>query len=199
MMKVHSVLLSIFALCLMLLARPAMAQEEQTYYENGPVNGQVNARIINFGNAVTDSFPNNGLLILDGVSFWLWTFPGDTVENVQVSLGSTPFGIDEYDTVFNPGSGQDCFVNNFGYHVCRYSLGLEAFPDFARNWLTLRNANATNGDPVYWDQNAGVGCMSQGCPSQALEKADGQVPRTATIPSETFSMTGHQVVGAKHK
>ena len=51
-------------------------------------------------------------------------------------------------------------------------------------WLTLENAMVTNGDPLYWDQNSGTGCMSKGCPSSAYESAVG------TIPSEAFTISG---------
>ena len=51
-------------------------------------------------------------------------------------------------------------------------------------WLTLANAEVPDGDPVYWDQNSGVGCHSPGCPSTAYESVLG------TIPSEAFTING---------
>ena len=48
----------------------------------------------------------------------------------------------------------------------------------------MQNAVIPSGDPVYWDENSGVGCQSSGCPSQAYESAVG------TIPSESFDITG---------
>ena len=51
-------------------------------------------------------------------------------------------------------------------------------------WLTLANAMVTNGDPVHWDENSGVGCMSKGCPSTAYENFVG------TVPSEAFTISG---------
>jgi hypothetical protein len=50
-------------------------------------------------------------------------------------------------------------------------------------FVTLSNAEVPDGDPTYWDQNAGVGCQSPGCPSQAQDNILG------TIPSETFTLT----------
>lgn len=179
-------------LCLTLAAVPALAQE-YIMYENGPVNGQVNARMINFGSAVTDSFYNgNGLLIFSGFSFWVWMFPGDTLSSVEVSIGSTPYGTDVFHEVFNAGPGGNCFYNNFGYNVCQVSISFYSYPS-GTAWLTLQNASVPSGNPVYWDQNSGVGCMSQGCPSKALQKTAGSTPPSAAIPSETFTITGIMV------
>ena len=50
-------------------------------------------------------------------------------------------------------------------------------------WLNLQNAAVPSGDPVFWDENSGVGCGGTGCPSQASESALG------TIPSEAFTIT----------
>ena len=49
-------------------------------------------------------------------------------------------------------------------------------------WISLTNANVPSGDPVYWDENSGIGCQSPGCPSQALETG-------GTISSEAFTIT----------
>ena len=51
-MKLHIALFTL--LCLTLAAIPAMAQGIS--YDNGPVNGQVDAWTINFGFAVSDTF-----------------------------------------------------------------------------------------------------------------------------------------------
>ena len=40
-------------------------------------------------------------------------------------------------------------------------------------YITLQNACTTSGcsvsNPIYWDENSGIGCTSQGCPSTAYE------------------------------
>jgi hypothetical protein len=183
-MKRHTVSLPLLALCLALVAVPAMAQQD-IYYDNGPVNGQKNAWQINNGYAVTNSFLGDGLLIFTGVTFWVWLIPGDSIDSIEVSIGSTPFGTNLYDSFFNVG-GSNCFINHFGYNVCQVSVEFNGFFDQNNLWLTLKNAGATGGDPVYWDQNAGAGCQSQGCPSRALQR-----PITSTVvPSETFTTYG---------
>jgi hypothetical protein len=175
-----------------MVAVPAMAQQ-QIMYENGPVNGQVNARMFNVGYAVTDSFQNNnGLLFLSGISFYVWLFPGDTITSVEVSIGSTPYGTDLFDKfVQGLGEGANCFRNRFGYNVCLLSIDFFASPS-GTAWLTLQNASTLSGNPVYWDQNSGVGCMSRGCPSLAIQKTPFGSP-SASILSESFTIYGEMI------
>jgi PEP-CTERM motif len=48
-------------------------------------------------------------------------------------------------------------------------------------WLNLANAVVNDGDPIYWDENSGVGGNG---PSSASENSVG------TIPSEAFTVLG---------
>ena len=79
-----------------------------------------------------------------------------------------------------------CSENQYGFNVCTETgsfngptLGNETY------WLSLLNAVVSNGDPVYWDENSGIDCQSEGCPSQACE---GNC--VGSIPSEAFSLLG---------
>ena len=165
--------LTLLALCLAVV--PAMAAN----YDNGPVNGQVDAWTINFGFAVTDSVQLSGTVT--GLDFYAWVIPGDTISNVQVSFGSSAFGSDIFNGVVSL-TQSNCSSNQYGYNVCVES-GSFSGPTLSGNaWLTLQNANVPSGDPVYWDENSGVGCMSPGCPSSAQENTIG------TIPSEAFTV-----------
>jgi uncharacterized repeat protein (TIGR03803 family) len=51
-------------------------------------------------------------------------------------------------------------------------------------WVNVFNATVPSGDPVFWDENSGAGCYSNGCPSKAYESAIG------TIASEAFDING---------
>lgn len=51
-------------------------------------------------------------------------------------------------------------------------------------WLNLENGVVPSGDPVYWDENSGIGCTSPGCPSEASNNSVG------TMPSEAFTILG---------
>ena len=161
-------------------------------YDNGPVNGQIDAWTLNFGYVTTNTIQvTSGGGSLTALNFWAWLIPGDTITSVEVSMGSSPFSNDRFDGTISL-TQSDCFVNSFGYNVCQESGNLTAGPSLNGNyWVTLQNANVPNGDPVYWDENSGVGCGSPGCPSQAQENAIG------TIPSEAFTLQGNPCYPAK--
>ncbi len=170
--------LSLLALCLAVV--PAMAQTE--VYDNGPTNGTTDGWTINFGFAVSDSFTTGGGTV-NGLNFAAWLFPGDVLQNAEVSITSEEFGGTTYfdGTVNFTQSG--CVGNQYGYNVCNKS---STFTDTSLSagtyWLNIQNANVNTGDPVYWDENSG--------PSSASENAIG------TIPSESFTLYGGSGAGS---
>lgn len=171
--------LVVVGLSLTLAASPAVAQG---LYNNGPVNGNFDAWTINFAFAVTDSIQVNGTVT--GLDFYAWLTPGDVVSNVQVQIGSSPFGSNDFNG-FVSITQSSCQPNNFGFNVCLES-GNFSGPALSGNaWVTLQNASAPSGDPVYWDANSGAGCTSPGCPSQAEQNQVG------SIPSESFTILGN--------
>ena len=170
------------AVCLLALSLPAAAQ---VLYENGPINGETDAWTINFGFVVPDSFTiSTGNSTITGLSFGAWLSPGDTLQSVEVSLTSEPFGGTTYFDEHVNFTQSGCFVNNYGFDVCT-ATGSFTGPTRGNGtyWLNLLNAVSSMGDPVYWDENSGIGCHSPGCPSQA----GGGV---GSIPSEAFSILG---------
>jgi len=160
--------------CLTLAAVPAMAQND--IYDNGPVNGQDLGWTINFGFTVSDSFTLSGDSTVNGVQFWAWLIPGDTLTSVEVQLGSAAFGNELFDQTLN-FTASNCFSNQFGYNVCDETASFSGVNLSAGTyWMTLGNASVPSGDPAYWDMNSG--------PSQAQENTIG------TIPSESFTILG---------
>jgi hypothetical protein len=182
-LKMRIASLSLLALCLTLAAVPAMAQG--TVYDNGPVNGQVDAWTINFGFAVSDTFHLTSSTTLNDISFWAWVEPGDTATSVEVAISSAGyFGNELFDGTVSLAQS-NCFSNNFGFDVCQESGNFSGPSLGAGNYyLTLENAATSAGNPLYWDENSGVGCQSNGCPSSAQENTLG------TIPSEAFTLSG---------
>ena len=175
---------SLTVMCLALAGIPAWAQ-----YDNGPINGTTDAWTINFGYIVSDTFTLSNASSITGFQFGVWEFPGTPVTSVQWSVTSG----ENSGTTFGSGTAfganlTDTFIstNQYGYNIDKISVtasvsGLTAGTTY---WLTLQNAVSGSGDPVYWDENSGVGCGSPGCPSQASESAVG------TIPSEAFTING---------
>ncbi len=174
-----------FALVLVIAALLAVPAVAQIVYENGPINGNTDAWTINFGFAVADSFTiSTGPTAVSGLSFGVWLSPGDTLQSVELQLTSEQFG----GTLFFQGqvslTQSGCVLNSYSYDVCTETGSFT--PTMFNNgmyWMDLQNAIDTQGNPVFWDENSGVGCHSKGCPSEAGENFE-------SIPSEAFSMLG---------
>jgi len=171
------------AICLLLLlSLPAAAQ---VLYENGPINGQTDAWTINFGFVVPDTFTiSTGSSTITGLAFGAWLSAGDVLQSVEVSITSEPFGGTTYFDQQVNFTQSGCFVNNYGFDVCTETGSFNG-PTLNNGtyWVNLENAISSMGDPVYWDENSGIGCHSPGCPSQA----GGGI---GSIPSEAFSILG---------
>jgi hypothetical protein len=171
------------------LASPAAGQ---TLYENGPINGETDAWTINFGFVIADNFTiSTGASTVTGLSIGVWLSPGDVLESAEVSITSDPLGGTTYfDQVVN-FTQSGCFLNNYSYDVCT-ETGTFQGPTLNNGeyWLNLENAVASSGDPVYWDENSGVGCQSPGCPSI------GKATETGSLPSEAFSILGTPGTGS---
>src|SRR5271167_77324 len=165
-------------LCLALAAIPASPQ----VYENGPVNGTVDAWTINFGYSVIDTLSSTYAAKISGFDFYTWVFPGDKPLTVDWSILSSEMGRTHY---YGGGTAKvvDSFIfsNQFGYEIHEDSVfGLDvALPGAGIYWLNLQNATTAQGDPLFWDQNSGAGCDSIGCPSQAFENSFGTIPLEA--------------------
>ncbi len=164
------------------VAQPVSAQ---ILYENGPINGETDAWTINFGFVVPDSFTiSTGNSKITGLSFGARLTPGDTLQSVEVLLTADPVGGTKYFDGMVNFVQSGCFLNNFSYEVCTETGSFDG-PTLGNGtyWVNLQNAVSTLGDPVYWDENSGIGCHSPGCPSEA---GGG----TGSIPSEAFSILG---------
>jgi uncharacterized repeat protein (TIGR03803 family) len=157
-------------------------------YDNGPINGNTDAWTINFGFIVSDSFTiTNDQTSITGMSFGAWLFPGDTLTSVEVSITSSENGGTSYfDQTVNFTQGSCNSTNGFGFNVCTETGSFSGLTlNAGTYWVNLQNASVPSGDPVYWDENSGVGCTGQGCPSQASENTIG------SIPSEAFTILGN--------
>jgi len=178
----------LFACCL--LSAPAFAQE---IYNNGPINGTTDAWTINFGFAVTDTFTvSSGNGNVGGLAFGAWTFPGDVLESAEVSVTSEAFGGTTYFDQVVSFAQSACSLNQYGFDVCT-ETGFFNGPNLANGlyWIELQNAIVNDGDPIYWDENSGVGCTSPGCPSIAETQCiNGN--QVGCIPSESFTVLGTQ-------
>lgn len=162
-----------------------IAASADTLYSNGPVNGNTDSWVINFGFVTSDTFTLTQASQVNGLSFNVWIFPGDVLESVGVYITSQEDGGTSFFNQQVSVTQGACFANNYGFNVCEETGGFSPVNLAAGTyWLNLQNATVQTGDPVFWDENSGVGCNSPGCPSQASYTGVG------TIPSESFTILG---------
>ncbi len=179
-MKVRIAWLALIGLALTTV--PAASQ----IYSNGPLNGKDYAWAISSGYSVSDTFYLNYGYAVTGFDFWTWVYPGDTLLTVDwVITGMEnarpiPYGA-------GTASVTDRYLssNPYGYSIHEDSVsGLWVQLQPGRYWLTLENATTSSGNPLYWDENSGIGCWGQYCPSFAMASSEGSVP------SEAFAVHG---------
>jgi PEP-CTERM motif len=182
---------SVAILCLVLVTVPAWAQWS---YDNGPINGNVDAWTINFGFIVSDTYVAEGGGNVNSFSFGAHEFPGDKLSSVQWSITSG----EDSGSVFGSGTASGAYLTDkyvstdqFGFNVDLITVTGLSVPQISgtQYWLNLFNATVPSGDAVYWDENSGMGCKSSGCPSSASENTLG------TIPSEAFTISGGSSTG----
>src|SRR5208282_2143482 len=176
---------SLAFLCLALML-PASAQ---VLYDNGPINGNTDAWPFIFGYIVSDTFELSSNSTVGGFEFGMWEFPSGTLTSVDWSITSMENGGTSYGSGTVAGNNLTqtyLSTNSYGYFIYEITAtGLNVnLPGGTTYWLNLTDAQDTGDVAVYWDENSGVGCQSNGCPSSASESAVG------TIPSESFTING---------
>jgi hypothetical protein len=172
---VRVLIAGLVVLCLAVAALPAWAD-----YNNGPINGTVDAWTINFGFVLSDSFVPDGSSVT-GLMFGVWEFPGDNLLSVDWSITRSELGGGTLGSGTAVTTDRFISVNQYGYDIDEITvtgLNVGVTPG-NMYWLNLENAVISTGDPVYWDENSGIGCSSPGCPSEASTTATGSVPTEA--------------------
>jgi PEP-CTERM motif len=146
----------------------------QTLYDNGPINGNIDAWTINFGFQLSNSFTLTQPSNLTGVQFGVWAFPGDSLTSVDWAIstgptgsgvgdGSQPSGIIASGTASTSSAFQ--FTNSFGYDIDEINFPLNVSLAAGTYYLSLQNAVVASNNPIFWDQNNG--------PSLAYENSIG--------------------------
>jgi hypothetical protein len=113
---------------------PGRPLDNNILYDNGPVNGEVDAWTINFGFTVSDTIQGNATV--SGIQFWAWLDPGDTISNVEVQIGAAAFGNELFDGVVTL-TQSSCFTNGFGFNVCLETGNFTGPALSGNDWLTL--------------------------------------------------------------
>jgi hypothetical protein len=128
-------------------------------YDNGPINGTINAWTINEGQSVSDSFTVSSPTALTSAQAGLWTDPGQTPTSVQWSIGTTPFGSQ---VSSGNASLNNTFIGNsvYGYPIYESAFAVSGLLSAGTYYFTLQNAVAPPPYPgaatwVAWDENDG--------------------------------------------
>jgi hypothetical protein len=190
-MKTRIAFASLAICCLAVAAVPVSAQ---VLYDNGPINGNAGPWDIVNGYIVSDTFTVSSGQTVTGFELGVWNEGSDPMTSLQWSLtsgenGGTVYGSGVAMSSGGPGGtlmSQFISHNQSGYDIDEITV-TKLNVNFASGgtyWLNLQNASGNLGDYYFWDENSGVGCMSNGCPSQASDSAVG------TIPSESFTING---------
>ena len=88
-------------------------------YDNGPINGTVDAFVINFGFVVSNTLTVSSSGSIAGMSFGAWLFPGDILETAEISITSSEFGGTTYfDHNVDFTTASDCVTNPLGFSLC---------------------------------------------------------------------------------
>jgi hypothetical protein len=171
--------LSIRALAASILLVGGMEQAKAgLVYDNGPVNGVVNAWTISLGHSASDSFTIGSSTTLTEAQVGLWAFSLDVPTVVQWLIGSLPYTADLGTGIAALSSAMD-YTNQFRDNVYTSTFQLSGSFTAGTYWLTLENAMASSGEPVFWDQTGGS--------SLAFDSSQG------AIPSESFQLYGSSV------
>jgi hypothetical protein len=129
-------------------------------YDNGPLNGTINAWNVTPPFTVSDSFTLGGTTNLTSVQVGLWLRPGDTPSMVDWSIGTTHFASDI-------SSGTSSFSNTFqytsgfGYDLYESVFNITGTAGAGTFYLTLGNGTSANSNNFFWDENDGLSMAFQ--------------------------------------
>jgi len=151
------------------------AKADTVVYDNGPINGTINAWSINNGFSVSDSFTVASDAALTSATVGLWT--SGTPLSLAWSIGTTVFGSEI-------SSGIATLTNSYlsdywGYSIYESSFAINGEVSVGTYYLTLSNASSSDQSYVYWDQNNG--------PSTAKQNLNGE-PSSDPYGSHSFKL-----------
>ena len=160
------------------------ANADSILYDNGPINGTIDAWGINYTFSMADSFTVSSQATISGVNFGDWVSQGDTPTQVEYLITTQAFGgstlIDQTATLNSTYVG----TNAYGFDLYSSAFTIPSLALSAGTyWLQLQNATTSQGNPMYWDSNNG--------PSVAYSSAYGNIAGyDGGSSSEAFQVTG---------
>lgn len=157
-------------------------------YDNGPINGTINAVTINESYEVSDTFTVTAPTQLVSAQIGLWVAVGDTPVTVDWAIGTTAYGTDVASGTATLSNSVP-YVNSYGYDIYESTFSLSGTVSAGTTyWLSLQNATTIPANYLFWDVNNG--------PSVAFQTGTGNLNGTlsAGSNSESFQLYGVQGV-----
>jgi hypothetical protein len=154
----------------------------QLVYDNGPINGTIDAYTINSGYEVSDSFTVASGTALGYAQVGLWLEPGDSPVSVNWSVGTS---VDGTDISSGVSDTSNTFIGSSGYGYDLYEAnflinGLVAGgPTY---YFTISNAVTAEDSVAFWDINNG--------PSSAFQNGNPLAGEFGSTSSESFQLYG---------
>ena len=162
------------------------AQAAGLVYDNGPINGTLNAWNLSPGTgfSVSDSFTVSANTTLQSAQAGLWVGSGDFLTSTDWAVGTTPFGTDISSGTGAALSNTFQFTNGIGFDIYESTFALSGAVSVGTTYyFTLLNVAAANGSAAGWDINNG--------PSTAFQNTIGNAngfffPGTNSDPFQLF-------------
>jgi hypothetical protein len=176
-MRKISITGAVLALSVAAMSQSAAAS---VLYDNGPINGTVNALFIDNGQAIGDTFTLSSAATVTGVTFGAWTASGQTIAGIDWGITNIN-GVVAYNATAPVTDGPVLFTNGYGYDISTdtFSTGGLSLPA-GSYYLWLQNATGT--DAAAWDINNG--------PSSSYFAEGGTFYGPSGYGSEAFQILG---------
>jgi hypothetical protein len=191
-MKIKSILLA-GAMAAAIISTAFQAQASTVLYSNGAING-TDARSINNGWSISNSFTLSSSATPVGVSAGIWTDPGDRITSVDWAITSTVFGSilasgtasSITNTYIGPDSGAFYDINEASFAISSPTLAAGTY------YFQLGNAVSQNGGGVFWDISNGPSTALQINPSLAIsQNVNSQSFQITAVPEpSSFALLG---------
>ena len=157
-MRIARLLLLSISLCLL---AAASASASIIVFDNGPINGNVNAWGINFSSVVANSFSLSSAGTITGVNLGIWVFSSDVPLQLDWQITSDPFsGLLRGEPVTPTTASLTntfLFTNDFFYDVYSSKFQITGVTLPAGDyWLELSSGVTTGSSFMFWDENDGL-------------------------------------------